>query len=166
MALTEMEGCLMSFVLTSPSFENGSPIPARHTADGLDTSPPLAWSGVPEGTAELALICDDPDAPRADPWVHWVLYGLPAALSGLAEGLPTTRTTSEPDAVQGRNDFGRIGYGGPSPPRGHGVHHYHFRLYALDRPVQLNPGASKADLLSSLRGRVLGEARLIGTYQR
>jgi Raf kinase inhibitor-like YbhB/YbcL family protein len=156
----------MPIVLTSASFDDGSPIPARHTADGADLSPPLAWSGIPSGTAELALLCDDPDAPRAEPWVHWVLFGIPTVVAGLPEGLPASRTLSLPGGAQGSNDFGRIGYGGPSPPRGHGVHHYHFRLLALDRALDLRPGATKRDLLAASRGHVLGEGLLTGTYRR
>jgi Raf kinase inhibitor-like YbhB/YbcL family protein len=156
----------MALTMTSPSFRHGSPIPARHTADGADTSPPLSWTGVPEGAVELALVCDDPDAPRAEPWVHWVVFGLAPQTTELPEGIAKTRNLDSPSAAQGVNDFGRIGYGGPSPPRGHGVHHYEFRLYALDRVTGLHPGASKRDVLAACRGHVLGEALLVGTYER
>lgn len=149
----------MGFELKSPAFDRQAPIPRRHTGEGEDVSPALEWKGAPQGTKELALVCDDPDAPRPKPWVHWVLYGIPAATTGLAEG-------DEGDAVEGKNDFGRPGYGGPMPPKGHGVHHYHFKLYALDAPAGLEPGATKEQLLAAIRGHVLAETELVGTYER
>jgi Raf kinase inhibitor-like YbhB/YbcL family protein len=146
--------------MSSNAFEPGGRIPKKYTGEGADVSPPLSWSGVPEGTVELALICDDPDAPRKEPWVHWVLYKISADRSSLHEG------RSEP-AIDGRNDFGKHGYGGPMPPRGHGVHHYHFRLYALDQPLSINkPGAAKADLLKAMEGHIIAQTELIGTYER
>lgn len=147
------------FVLTSPSFEPGDGIPRRHSREGADTSPPLAWTGVPEGTRTLALTCDDPDAPRAQPWVHWVLWGIPADARSLAEGAGT-------DWREGANDFGEIGWGGPLPPPGHGVHHYRFRLHALDQPLELAPGATIEELRAGMEGHVLGVAELVGTYER
>ena len=144
--------------LTSPAFEAGGPIPRKYTGEGVDVSPPLAWEGVPTRAKELALICDDPDAPRADPWVHWVLYRIPTDSRGLAEG-------SNGGAMEGRTDSGH-GYGGPMPPRGHGVHHYHFRIYALDQPLSLGANATKKDLLASMQGHVLAEGELVGTYER
>jgi Raf kinase inhibitor-like YbhB/YbcL family protein len=157
----------MAMTFSSTVFGHGEPIPAGFTAEGLDVSPPLEWLGLPRGTKELALICDDPDAPRAEPWVHWVLYGIPAATAGLAEGVPPVETLGEPDgACQGTNDFGNIGYGGPSPPRGHGKHHYRFRLYALDTVLGLPSGLSKQELLDAMAGHILEEVELIGTYQR
>ncbi len=156
------------FRLTSSAFEDGEAIPVKHTGDGEDVSPPLAWQHAPEGTAEFALIVDDPDAPRREPWVHWVLYGIPAGRASLPEAVPNQpRPEGELAGMrQGRNDFGRTGYGGPAPPRGHGVHHYRFTLYALDAPLDAQPGVAKADLLDAMEGAVLAETRLIGTYER
>ena len=149
----------MSFTLTSPSFPAGAPIPTRHTGEGADISPPLAWTGVPSGTKELALICDDPDAPTPKPWVHWVIYGLPPSIEGLKEG-------HRGAGLEGPNDSGGIGYSGPMPPKGHGVHRYFFRLYALDAPLKGSPGWTKVRLLAELEGHVLAEAELIGSYER
>jgi Raf kinase inhibitor-like YbhB/YbcL family protein len=153
--------------ISSTAFQAGQPIPRKYAGEGDDVSPPLAWS-VPPGTKELALICDDPDAPRPEPWVHWVLYGLPGDLSAIPENIPKAQRqlTAPIQAVQGVNDFGRIGYGGPMPPRGHGLHHYHFKLYALNTPLNFPPGATKARLLDAMKGKLMVEGRLIGTYER
>ncbi len=156
------EGEEMDIELTSKAFAPEEMIPRRHTCDGEDVSPPLAWRRLPPGTKSLALIVDDPDAP-ARTWVHWIVYNLPAASSGLPEGVPPDKTVAG-DGRQGRNDFGRIGYGGPCPPGG--VHRYYFKLYALDTELDLPPGASKAELLQSMAGHVLGEGQLMGRYRR
>lgn len=153
----------MSMTLSSPAFENGQPIPIRHTGEGNDTSPPLRWTEPPAGTEGFALICDDPDAPVGT-WVHWVLCGLPATLRELPEGLPAAEHLSN-GGKQGRNDFRCIGYGGPMPPAGK-AHRYYFKLYALDTLVVLPPGFRKADLLQAMEGHILAEAQLMGTYQR
>ncbi len=149
--------------LTSAAFSHGAFIPRRYTREAEDISPPLAWTGVPAGARELALICDDPDAPRKDPWVHWVAYKIPAQWSELREG-----ASGRKDAgfLEGRNDFGELGYGGPMPPRGHGVHHYHFRLYALDAAIDAEPGMTKAQLLEAIGGHVLAVGELVGLYER
>jgi Raf kinase inhibitor-like YbhB/YbcL family protein len=157
----------MSIKLSSPAFEPGKPIPKKHAYrdEGDNISPPLQWSGVPEGTASLALICEDPDAPspnnpRPDPWVHWVLYDIPAGDSaGLAEG-------DSGGAVVGVTDFGKPGWGGPLPPKGSGTHRYFFRLYALDSKLGLPPGASKAQLMRAMEGHILARGELYGTYER
>lgn len=154
---------MMAFQLTSDAFREGESIPANYTADGANRSPPLAWSGQPAGTASLALICDDPDAPRGT-WVHWVLFNLPGDSVKLAEHIPSSGLLAS-GARQGKNDFGRIGYGGPSPPPGK-THRYFFKLYALDATLDLPAGASKDDLLAAIRGRLLAEAQLLGVYQR
>lgn len=158
----------MSIQLVSDAFAPNRPIPQKHTGDGKDLSPPLRWSNLPAGTQELALICDDPDAPRAEPWVHWVIYKIPPQLEGLPEAVPTRESLSGELAgcLQGKNDFGKIGYGGPAPPKGHGVHHYHFKLYALDAPLQISAGARKADLLAAMKGHIRAQGELIGTYER
>ncbi len=143
----------------SAAFEAGKPIPRKHTGEGPDVSPPLTWSGAPKETQEFALICDDPDAPRAEPWVHWVVWKIPGDRTALPEG-------SAAGAREGRNDFGRNGYGGPMPPPGHGTHHYHFKLYALDAPIDLKPGATKRDRLKAMERHILDQGELLGTYER
>lgn len=154
----------------SAAFPPNGPVPKRHTGEGEDVSPPLAWGDVPAGTRELALICDDPDAPTPQPWVHWLLYKIPPTVAELPEGMPAgPRLESPAPMLQGRNSWssGRtIGYRGPMPPPRHGVHHYHFRLYSLDAPLDVKPSLDKAALREALRGHVLAEAELIGTYER
>jgi hypothetical protein len=160
-------GKAMTISVTSTAFEAGKPIPKKYSGEGQDLSPPLAWSNLPQGTKEIALICDDPDAPTSEPWVHWVLYKLPAETAGLPEGLPPNRTLTAPaGAAQGVNSFGKPGYGGPMPPKGHGMHHYRFRVYALDKPVTAPPGVDKKALLAEIRDHVLAQGELVGTYER
>jgi Raf kinase inhibitor-like YbhB/YbcL family protein len=149
--------------LTSAAFNEGGTIPKEYTADGRDVSPPLKWSGVPDGVKSFALIGDDPDAPRGT-WVHWVLYNLPADGRELPEGVPA-QDTLDNGAKQGTNDFHKVGYGGPSPPPGK-PHRYFFKLYALDTTVDLKAGATKAQLVGAMKGHVLGEGELIGKYGR
>ena len=153
----------MAITLVCNSFAHGDPIPLRHTGDGVNTSPPLAWSGVPAEAKSLALICDDPDAPKKT-WVHWVVYGLPPGTLMLAEGIPTTPTLPD-GSKQGTNDSGGTGYDGPYPPKGK-PHRYFFKLFALDAEVTLPPAAAKADLLAAMNGHILAAAELVGTYQR
>jgi Raf kinase inhibitor-like YbhB/YbcL family protein len=156
-----------ALTLRSSAFEHGQAVPRDHTGDGRDISPRLSWSPVPAEAKELALICDDPDAPTAEPWVHWVLYKIPADTTTLAAGLATSpELDSPPGALQGKNSWGRFGYGGPAPPRGHGLHHYHFKLYALDKTLEVQSGLEKKALLEHMQGHVLAEAELVGTYQR
>lgn len=152
----------VKMIVRSESFEEGGAISPRHTCDGADTSPPLAWSGAPETTAAYVLICDDPDAPVGT-WVHWVLYDLPARTVSLPEGVPSTETIAG-GGTHGKNSWGRLGYGGPCPPSG--THRYFFRLYALDRPLGLRPGATRAEVDAAMRGRVLAEGALMGRYRR
>ncbi len=149
--------------LTSPAFEEGQPIPQRHTCDGDDVSPPLAWTAAPAGTRSFALICDDPDAPIGN-WVHWVIWSIPAASTELPEMVAPTDMLPG-GARQGLNDFRRVGYGGPCPPPGR-PHRYFFKLYALDAELNLAPRATKRDLLRAMGSHVLAEAELMGTYQR
>jgi hypothetical protein len=143
----------------SPAFDAGETIPRKYTGEGEDISPPLEWHGVPEQTKELALICDDPDAPSKQPWVHWVLYNISPEINDLPEG-------KSGGASEGQNSFGNAGYGGPMPPQGHGVHHYHFKLYALDQPVKLKAGATKDEVLKAIEGHVIEQGELVGVYQR
>ena len=147
--------------LASPAFMDGAPIPKRLTCEGADVSPTLTWEGAPDGTLALALIVDDPDAPSGT-FVHWVAYNIDGVPNGgLAEGI-----SRSPDAPpQGRNDFGKIGYGGPCPPSGK-THHYRFVLYALDRTLHFSGSPTAAQLRASMKGHVLAEARLVGTYRR
>ena len=157
----------MNWSLRSPAFDSGTPIPVRHTGDGEDLSPPLLWAEPPRGTRELALVVDDPDAPSKDPWVHWVLYKISAATRELPAGIAAVRSVPGPTAaLQGKNSWGSIGWRGPSPPRGHGVHHYRLHLYALDAPLALDAGMEAKALQGALAGHVLAQAELIGTYQR
>ncbi len=154
-------------ILSSEAFGPGSTIPRRHTGDGEDLSPPLGWTDLPPETRELALIVDDPDAPSQQPWVHWVISKIRPTEPGIPEGVHLKPTPSFPaGAVQGKNSWGTIGYRGPSPPRGHGVHRYVFRLYALDEPLNVAAGLDKPALLKAMQGHVLAIAELIGTYER
>ena len=152
-----------TFPLVSGSFGPGEPMPSRLTCDGEDSSPALSWSAAPGGTDTFALIVDDPDAPRGR-FTHWVLFDLPASARELPAGVPTTEEL-ESGPRQGRNDFGRAGYGGPCPPSG-SPHRYVFTLYALDAPLNLEPGASKRQVVEGMEGHILGRARLVGTYER
>jgi Raf kinase inhibitor-like YbhB/YbcL family protein len=153
----------MAFTVTSTAFAEGQPIPQPYTGDGKDVSPPLQWSGVPAGTKSLALVCEDPDAPRGL-WVHWVLYNLPPTATGLPEGVPPQPELTS-GARQGKNDWGKIGYGGPAPPRGK-PHRYFFKVHALDTLLDLPAGATRAELLQAMQGHVLAEGQLLGTYSR
>jgi hypothetical protein len=148
--------------ITSPAFAPNGLIPTQHTCDGQDLSPPLAWHDVPETAQSLALVCDDPDAPQGT-FVHWVLYNLPADLAALPEGA-FQRPTFEQAGLQGKNDFGKTGYGGPCPPGG--THRYYFTLYALDQPLPLGAGATKSQVLQAIAGHVLAETQLMGRYRR
>ena len=162
-----------SIHLLSSAFLPGGPIPARYTSDGQDASPPLAWEGVPPGTKELALICDDPDAPQKEPWVHWVLAKIPAGAKELNEGGWKTLDKNEdvPLVVGakglrvGKNDFGNKRYNGPMPPPGK-VHHYFFRLYALDTQLDLKDAPTKGELITAMKGHILAVGELIGTYEK
>lgn len=157
----------MTLPLTSPAFAEGAAIPKVFTCDGKDISPPLAWSGVPASTRELALLCDDPDAPRGT-WTHWILFNVPPQVTGLPEAVPAASRakSGEPQtpAPQGKNDFGKNGYGGPCPPSG--THRYVFRLFALDTHLPPEAGASRKALLQAIQGHVLAEGKLVGTYAR
>jgi len=153
------------WTLTSPVFNDGDKLPAAHTADGQNVSPPLAWTTPPKGTVELVLIVDDPDAPTG-PFTHWVLYGLPPTTAQLPQAVPTKKTLDNVGgAKQGKNDFGEVGYRGPSPPPGK-VHHYQFTLYALDWKLDLGPGASRLEVERAMKSHILATATLTGTYQR
>ena len=164
--LAQAQEKTMTFTLTSSAFGPGGSIPARHTCEGANVSPPLAWSGLPHGTRSLALIVDDPDAP--DPaaprmtWVHWVLYNLPPTATGLPEGVAPNALPA--GTRPGINDFTTTVYGGPCPPIGR--HRYFHKLYALDLVLPDLGKPRKGDLERAMKGHVLGEAQLIGTYQK
>jgi Raf kinase inhibitor-like YbhB/YbcL family protein len=171
---TEKEATMAQFTLSSPSFRNNQPMPAKHSCEGQDASPALKWEGAPAGTKSFAVIADDPDAPGGS-WVHWVIYNISGNVVELAENVSKGDTvawvayeiaTYSAGAKQGMNDFGKVGYGGPCPPRGHGVHHYHFRLYALDTDLNLTPRVTRKQLESAMKGHILAQAELVGTYQR
>lgn len=153
---------IMAIRLTSAAFSQGEAIPSRYTCDGEDISPPLSWSGVPEGARSLALVCDDLDASTA-PQVHWVLFNLPTHSSRLPEGVPPWRSLTD-GTMQGVNDFDHLGYGGPYPVGA--THRYVFKLYALDTILEAKSGMSKTQLLKHMEGHVLDKGELLGTYQR
>lgn len=161
-AEVELPASLQPMQLQSSAFAAEDAIPQRYTCDGQDVSPPLSWDAPPERTQSLALIVDDSDAPSGT-FVHWIVFNLPADVRSLAEALPTNNTLSQ-GGIQGQNDFGNIGFGGPCPPRG--THRYFFKLYALDRQLELGSGASKTEVVNAINGHVLGYAELIGTYSR
>jgi Raf kinase inhibitor-like YbhB/YbcL family protein len=159
--------------ITSAAFSEGASIPAKYTADGDDLSPPLAWTGVP-GAKSYAIICDDPDAPSprkpaAKPWVHWVLLNIPAERRELPEGVQRTHEPPALDQVrQGKNSWGadNIGYRGPAPPPGSGKHRYFFRLFALDKTLDLSADATKDELMDAMSGHILATGQLHGVYER
>ena len=155
----------MTFVLGSSAFVDGGAIPRQFTCDGVNQSPELSWSDAPASTRTFALIADDPDAPGGT-WVHWVMYNLPANTAALPEGVAKDDVLKTlGNALQGRNDFKRIGYGGPCPPAGK-PHRYFFKLYALDIALTLRSGATKAQVEAAMQGHIVATAQLIGTYGR
>jgi Raf kinase inhibitor-like YbhB/YbcL family protein len=147
----------MPLKVTSSAFSEGQPIPEKYTCDGQNVSPPIKWSGAPENTKSIALICEDPDAPSGM-FTHWVLYDLPGKTTELREG-------SSGSGKEGVNGFGKNGYGGPCPPPG-GPHRYFFRVYPLDISSVGNVGSSKEDVAAAIKGHVLAEGSLMGTYKR
>jgi len=152
----------MAFYLTVAAFKQNEFIPKEFTCDGPDISPALEWTEPPAGTESFAIIVDDPDAP-AGTWVHWVLYDIPGDTRKLEDGIAKDRQLPN-GARQGRNDFGKIGYNGPCPPKG-GPHRYFFKLYALDKKMNLKAGASKAELERAMKGHLLGKAEVVGRFQ-
>jgi hypothetical protein len=164
-----------NLMLSSSAFNNGDRIPKKYTGEGADLSPPLSWSGMPAGAKTFALFCDDPDAPSAkkpgpEPWVHWVIYNIPATATDLPEGIPRKPEPQNPaGAAQGRNSWpsDNVGFRGPMPPPGSGPHRYFFRLYALDSNLALKPAeATKKSVLAAMQGHILGTAELMGNYER
>jgi len=154
---------LSDMQLTSTAFEHGGAIPSKHTGEGEDSSPALAWKDVPDGAKAFAVICHDPDAPLVTPagtygFVHWVLYNIPGSTTGLAEG--------SDGFTNGKNDFGNEAYGGPMPPNGHGTHQYYYWVLALNDASELEAGLTLWQLLERIEPNLIGMNRLVGTYQR
>ncbi|MDI3517704.1 MAG: hypothetical protein PWP09_1770 [Thermotogota bacterium] len=146
-------------------FSSGEMIPSKYTCEGVDTNPPLKLENLDSKAVSLAIIVDDPDAPIGT-FVHWVAWNIPP-VKEIPEGLPKVEKTTTPlEMVQGRNDFGRIGYNGPCPPRGHGIHHYHFKVYVLDTKLELKPGSRKKELEKAMKGHIIQQGELVGLYER
>lgn len=156
-------GEIMALELKSPAFENNDFIPDKYTCRGENISPPLNWSGVPEGTKSFALICDDPDAPRGD-WVHWIIYDIPAETSNLSEGIKSQKILPD-GSKQGMTDFRETGYGGPCAPPGP-PHRYLFKLYALDAVLNFKTALTKSELLKAIEKHIIEQTKLIGKFQR
>ena len=158
-----------ALTVSSPTLKAGETIPRDYTADGKNVSPPLQWSGAPASTKEFAVICDDPDVPMPQPFVHWVIYKIPGTAKGLPENIPIDPAAPMPTeiagAVQGTSGFRRPIYRGPAPPPGK-PHHYHFRVYAIDAVLDLKPGLTKAELLEAIKGHIVGEGELVAIYER
>ncbi len=153
----------MTIAILSPDFKEGERIPTKYTCEGQDVSPPLTWSQIPPEAKTLALIVDDPDAPIGV-FTHWVIFNLPPDSQGLPEAVATEKQLSS-GALQGKNDFGKIGYGGPCPPPG-SPHRYQFTLYALDGRLDLAAGVAKKQVLEAIKGHVVAQGQLTGIYQR
>jgi hypothetical protein len=153
----------MPFELKTTASAAGGEIPKKHTCDGADVSPALNWNHAPAGTQSFALIADDPDAPVGT-WTHWIIWNIPAQTTALPEGVPKVVDSGD-GARQGRNDFKRIGYGGPCPPPGK-PHRYFFRLYALDAKLDVKAGAGRSELEQAMKEHVLAHTELMGTYRR
>jgi Raf kinase inhibitor-like YbhB/YbcL family protein len=156
-------GPVEKFEITSTAFAPGGEIPREFTCDGSNSSPALKWTAPPKGTKSLALIVDDPDAPVGT-WVHWVIYDLPPEARELAAKMPLDGELAD-GTRQGRNDFRRLGYGGPCPPPGP-AHRYFFKLYALDAKLDSKPGLTKSELEKAMQGHTLARAELMGRYKR
>lgn len=156
-------------VVSSPALKADQTMPRDYTPDGRNLSPPLTWSDVPAGTKEIAVVCEDPDAGNPPPFVHWVIYKIPATAKGLPEGLPIDPAVAMPaaiaGAIQGVSGFRRAIYRGPAPPPGK-PHHYHFVVYALDADLGLKPGLTRADLLTAINGHVIGQGEIVSIYER
>ena len=152
----------MAMQISTPAFAQGQPIPVRFSCHGEDVSPALKWSGLPAGTLSLALVFDDPDAPMGT-WDHWLLFNIPPSTTGLSEGVPPDKEL-EDGSRHGKNSWGRLGYGGPCPPRG--THRYFFRLHALDTVLQLPAASDKKTLVKAMEGHVLAQAELMGTFAK
>lgn len=158
-----------TFVVESPTMATGEPMPRDYTPDGRNLSPPLRWRGIPDGARQIAVICQDHGAGNPPPWVHWIIYNVPASASGLPEGIPFDRSDPMPPglqgAVQGNNGWGLPMYRGPAPP-GSSVHHYDFAVLALDAELDLPAGLTREELLEAIEGHVIGRGHMVPIYQR
>jgi Raf kinase inhibitor-like YbhB/YbcL family protein len=159
----EAGGAAMSLELKSSDFAAGGSIPKQFTCDGADISPALEWNTPPAGTQSFALIADDPDAPVGT-WVHWVIFDMPGNSRGLPQNFPKNEQAAD-GSRQGKNDFRKIGYGGPCPPPGK-AHRYFFKLYALDAKLNLKPGATKKEVEGAMQGHILAQGEYMGRYAR
>ncbi|MCL7414740.1 MAG: YbhB/YbcL family Raf kinase inhibitor-like protein [ANME-2 cluster archaeon] len=157
------ETIMKNISISSAAFENGSTMPVEYTCDGADHSPALAWKGLPDGTRSITLIMDDPDAPGRT-FVHWVIYNLPADSTELTTAVPRNKSLDD-SSLQGKNDFGKIGYNGPCPPPGK-PHRYFFKVYALDTVLDLKSGASKSQVEAAMSGHILAQGEMIGKFGR
>lgn len=153
-----------SFKITSSDFTHKSVIPIKFTCDGANKAPRLQWHGAPSNTKSFVFICDDPDAP-AGTWVHWVVYNIPASKTDLSYITDRTQKLSD-GTMQGSNSWPHVGYDGPCPPEGHGIHHYHFKLYALDAVLNLKPGATKQEVEAAMKKHILAHTEIVGLYER
>jgi Raf kinase inhibitor-like YbhB/YbcL family protein len=160
---TVAEGRATKLTVTTSAFVPGGPIPARHAGE-QGIAPALAWGDEPAGTKEFVVLCEDPDAPFPKPFVHWVVYGIPPTTRSLPEGI-TEHSVVSPKTFQGKNSTGGYGFTGPKPPPGHGVHHYHFQVFALDEALALGLGADRDILVEAMRGHVLASGETVGTYE-
>lgn len=154
---------MKKFTISSGAFGQGESIPEEYTCDGIDISPPLVLSGIPEGAKSIAIVMDDPDAPGRT-FVHWVIYNIPAGTQQIAEAVPVKDVLAD-GSRQGKSDFGRTGYGGPCPPPGK-LHRFYFKAYALDTVLDMQPGASKQQLEKAMDRHVLAKTELMGRYGR
>jgi Raf kinase inhibitor-like YbhB/YbcL family protein len=169
MAATKVRSSAKPAVLavTSPAFQDSGDIPGRYAGVGENLSPALSWSTLPEGSASIAILCEDPDAPGGRPFSHWVLFNVPSSLPGIPEGIaPGPDPEGLRGASQGVNDFGRVGYDGPAPPRGHGPHRYRFEVYALDERLDLPSGVDASAVHQRMKAHVVGKGVLVGRYSR
>jgi Raf kinase inhibitor-like YbhB/YbcL family protein len=158
-----------TIIVTSPAMRTGTPMPRDYAPDGRNVSPPLQWENLPEGTQQIAVLCQDHGAGNPPPWVHWILYNVPGTATGLPEGVPFDSSEPMPaeltGAVQGNNGWGLPMYRGPAPPVGD-LHHYHFVVYALDEALDLPAGLTRAQLLEAIEGHVIGQGDMVPTYER
>lgn len=156
-----------TLTVTSPAFKQNEPIPATYSAYGEDVSPPLSIANVPAQTKSLVVLMEDPDAKEPKPFIHWVIYNLPASQTSIRTGVPTQiRLTQLGSAEQGPNSRGSVGYFGPKPPIGDPPHHYHFMVFALDTKLSVGPNADRAKVLDAMKGHVLAKGELVGTFQK
>lgn len=153
----------MGINLISDVFDEGEMIPTRHTCDDINVSPPLRWDSLPERTISFAILCEDPDAPMGT-WTHWIIFNIPPDVMELSAEIKNEENL-ERGMIQGINDFGYAGYGGPCPPEGE-KHRYFFRIYALDTTLNIGPGAKREEFLKALNENVLDEGQLMGIYGR